>query len=101
MSSDDNSEVVFRNGVLRIVHSENRPSFEVEGVPRLAELIVSELGLTSGKTKTVDTPANRREGRTGHPLLVSPLLSGEDTKQYRSLTMRSAFLAMDGAGADL
>ena len=46
-SSTDNdgseSEVIFLSRVLRIVHSESRPSSEVEGDPRHAEIIVAEL----------------------------------------------------------
>ena len=59
-----------------------------------------ELGLTSEKTKTLDAPENRdgMESFAGHRVLVSPLLSGQDTKQYRSLTMRAAYLARDSAG---
>ena len=33
----------------------------------------------------------------GSRLLVTPLLSGEDTKQYRSLTVRAAYMAVDRA----
>ena len=85
-------EVTCLNHVLRIIHSESRPSFQIEGDPRHAELIASELGLTPEKTKTVDTPETR-EGMEScaSRLLVSPLLSGEDTKQYRTVT-RSAVL---------
>ena len=96
MDSDESGcEVIFLNRVLRIVHPENRPSFEIEGDCRNAEIIVSELGLRSEKTKTVDTPENRdgMESCAGSRLLISPLLSGDDTKKYRSMTMRAAFLA--------
>ena len=48
------------NRVLRIVHFEIRPNFEIEGHTRHAEIIVSELGLTSEKNQdTVDTLKNR------------------------------------------
>ena len=52
------SEVIFLNRVLSIVHSvhsEKRPSFEIESDLRRAEIILSELGLPSEKTKTVET----------------------------------------------
>ena len=57
----------------------------------------SDLGLASEKTKTADTPKNRdgMEACARHRQIVSPLLSGEDTKQYRSSTMRAAYTAMD------
>ena len=47
-----------------------------------------------------NAPENREgmESCAGHRVLVSPLLSGQDTKQYRSLTMRAACLARDSAG---
>ena len=54
-------EVTFLDRVLRVFHSENRQNFEIEGDVRHAALIASELGLTSEKTKTVDTP-QRPEG---------------------------------------
>ena len=81
---------MFLNRVLRIVHSENRRSFEI---------ILSELGLTSDKTKTVDTPENRErtESSAGSRLLASPLLSGKDKKHYTNFTVRAAQLAMDRA----
>ena len=88
MSNDGSeSEVIFFSRMLRTVHSDNRPSFEVESDPRHADIIVSELGLTSEKIKTVDTPENREgmESCAGKRLLVSPLLFGEDTKECRSV----------------
>ena len=85
------SKVILLNRVLRIVHSENRQSFEVEGDPRHAEIIVSELG--HAREWTVDTLDYREglESCSGNRLLVSPFLSGEETKQYRSLTMRASY----------
>ena len=58
---------------------------------------VRELGLPSEKTKTVHTPENRdgTQSCAGNRLVVSPLLSGEDTPKCRSLTTRAAYLAMD------
>ena len=55
---------------------------------------MSERGLTAEKTKT---DRDGMESCAGNGPRVSPLLSGEDTKQYRSLTMRAAYLAMDRA----
>ena len=55
-------EVNRRRCELKIIgrfHAGNRPSFEVEGDPRHAEIIVSELGLTSERTNTVDVLENR------------------------------------------
>ena len=48
-------EFMFINRLLRIVHSENRRSCENEGDLRHADIILSDLGLTPEKTKTVDT----------------------------------------------
>ena len=60
MDSDGSGcEVIFLNRVLRIVRSGNRPSFEIEGDPRHVGIVVSELGLASEKTKTMDTLENR------------------------------------------
>ena len=84
------SEVIFFNRVLRIVHSVNRPSFEIEGDPRRAEIIVSEELIS--ETHTVDTSEHREgtESQAGSRLLVSPFfLTGEDTTRYRSVTMHA------------
>ena len=63
----------------------------------LTKIIVSKLGLTSEKKTKVNTPENRGglESCARRRRLVSHLLSGVDTKQYRSLTLRAAHLAMD------
>ena len=50
---------IFFNRVFCIIRSENRPSSEIEGGQRHAEIIVSEFGLTSERTKTAETPENR------------------------------------------
>ena len=87
-------EVIFFNRVLRTAHSRIHRVFAIEGDSRHAEINASELGLTSERTKTADTPENLEamESCAGSRLLVSLLLSGY-TKQYRSWTTRAAHLS--------
>ena len=74
MDHDENGcEAIFFNRVLRIVHSENRSSFEILGDPRHAEIIVSEPGRQRERLWTRRGIVKERSPVQG---AVSLLLSG-------------------------
>ena len=85
-------ELSFLNKVVRLVEDDGEVCFEVEADQRHAEIIVKEMGLESGKT--ADTPEVKDKDGEAES---SPLLAAADTRQYRSLTMRAAYLAADRA----
>ena len=86
-------EIVFLNRIARVIVEDGKiAAFEVEADPRHVEIIVQELGLTGGKS--VDSPqVKAKDGKAEG----SPLLSNTETRLYRSLTMRAAYLAADRA----
>ena len=61
----------------------------MEPDPRHAEILVEELGLTSG-SKAVNTPMEKTEAN----YVGTPLIGAEATK-YRSLCMRLGYMAQD------
>ena len=92
-------ETVFLNRILRIAGHPRYgdQSFEIEGDPRHAEIIVQELGRGDVKSNVVDTPGVKPTSGYVQERLKSDKLVGSEIKQYRSLVMRSAYLAADRA----
>ena len=86
-------EISFLNKIVRLIEDDNGElCFEVEADQRHAEIILQEMGPTSGKE--VDTPEVKdKDGEA----VSSPRCTALDTKQYRSLTMQAAYLAADRA----
>ena len=64
-----------------------------EADPRHAEALIRDLGMESAKP--AKTPAEKKKGSDLKAMLESQPLNAELAKQYRSHTMRAAFLAQD------
>ncbi|CAE7372762.1 GIP, partial [Symbiodinium sp. CCMP2592] len=64
-----------------------------EADPRHAEALIRDLGMETAKP--AKTPAEKKKGSDLKAMLESQPLNAELAKQYRSHTMRAAFLAQD------
>ena len=89
--SGDVEEIVVLNRIVRWcrgdgVHEER---LEYEPDPRHVEIVLQQLGLDAGRTKTVSTP-----GTKGHDY-GGPEVLGEEHRLYRSICMRLAYLGQD------
>ncbi|CAK0892634.1 unnamed protein product [Prorocentrum cordatum] len=97
LGARSDQEVVFLNRILRVAGPPGDERFEVEADPRHAEMIVAEMGLAGEKTKALDAPGLKKEEAEHEERETSPLLTGDAVKQYRSVTMRAAYLSPDRA----
>ncbi|CAK0886283.1 unnamed protein product [Prorocentrum cordatum] len=97
LGARSDQEVVFLSRILRVAGSPGDERFEVEADPRHAEMIVAEMGLAGERTKVLDTPGLKKEEAEHEERETSPLLTGDAVKQYRSVTMRAAYLSPDRA----
>ena len=97
LGAGSDQEVIFLNRILRVAGSPGDERFEVEADPRHAEMIVEEMGLAGERTKALDTPGLKKEEAEHEERENSPLLTGYAVKQYRSVTMRAAYLSPDRA----
>ena len=68
---------------------------ELEADPRHAEIIVKGLGLQ--EAKSVTTPSCKLKNTELDAYMALPPLGAQEATQYRSLTMRAAYLAQDRA----
>jgi len=95
LENGDDREVVMLNRVLRIVETDEGAAMEVEADSRHAELIVKKLGLSDASAAA--TPNIKRTEEVALKEAEEPALDAVRTKEYRSLTMRGAYLAQDRA----
>ena len=66
---------------------------EYEADPRHAQIVIRGLGLETAKSNT--TPRNRLKNDELDQYLSMPALGPDETRQYRSLVMRAAYLSQD------
>ena len=88
---DDAKEVRNRNRYVRWSSDGERSWIEYEPDPRHAELIVKLLNLESAKGVTTPSVKKRLE----EVLMTSPQLDALQTRQYRCVVMRAAYLSHD------
>ena len=88
---DDAKEVRILNRYVRWKSDGGRKWIECEPDPRHAELIVKSLNLESAKGVT--TPSVKE--RLGEVLMTSRQLDALQTKTYRSVVMRAAYLSQE------
>ena len=88
---DDAKEVRILNRYVRWNSDGERSWIEYEPDPRHAELIVKLLNLESAKGVTTPSVKKRLE----EVLMTSPQLDALQTRQYRSVVMRAAYLSQD------
>ena len=88
----DDLEAVFLNRALRYILGV-RPEMEIEADARHADLVVAELGLQNAKPVT--TPSVKPTAEQVAAEAKLPILSASEVTQYRSVTMRAAYLAQD------
>ena len=88
---DDAKEVRILNRYVRWNSDGERSLIEYEPDPRHAELIVNLLNLECAKGVT--TPSVKK--RLGEVLMTSPQLDALETRHYRSVVMRAAYLSQD------
>ena len=86
---DDAKEVRILNRYVRWNSDGERSWIEYEPDPPHAELIVKSLNLESAKGVTTPSVKNR----LGEVLATSPQLDALQTRQYRSVVMRAAYLS--------
>ena len=91
---DDAKEVRILNRYVRWDSDGGRNWIEYEPDPRHAELIVKSLNLES--VKGVTTPPVKK--RLEDVLTTSPQLDALQTRKYRSVVMRAAYLSQDRPG---
>jgi hypothetical protein len=90
----DDKSMTYLNRVVRVaVEANDRRVVYVEPDSRHALLIVKDLGLEG--SKGVDTPAEKKSSEQQMADAESPQLYAEEALRYRSVTMRSAYLAQD------
>ena len=88
---DDAEEVRILNRYVRWNSDGERSWIECEPDPRHAELIVVSLNLESAKGVTTPSVKKRLE----EVLATPPQLDALQTRQYRSVVMRAAYLSQD------
>ncbi len=89
---DDRTATVL-NRIITLVDDGSTRKAIVEPDARHAQLIISGLGLAGGKG--CETPAEKRSNEQQLQDWSTPRLDKERKMQYRSLTMRAAYLAQD------
>ena len=76
-----------------VTYDRTTGSVTYEADPRHAEALIRDLGMETAKP--AKTPAEKKKGSDLKAMLESQPLNAELAKQYRSHTMRAAFLAQD------
>eukprot|EP00971_Amphidinium_carterae_P334301 6469493-Amphidinium_carterae.2 len=96
----DTEEIVLLNRIIRwVTGADGAPAIEVETDARHSQIMVEQLGLAKGNTKTCSTPGVKKS--VAGAAAPSEELGEQQAKMFKSITMRANFLAIDGDRTDL
>ena len=92
--SGDLKEMFFLNRLIRLVNDGTGQQLEIEADARHAEILLREFGFDH-KTKGVDVPEDKMTQADLIEAETQEMLDDEQTKKFRSMVMRLAYLSAD------